>query len=76
MGYGIDNCLGNSVSGQLVGHGRCRSFGAGSHASVDFGHNEIDRLVYKLKYCPPVDLIRRDGLTDLAAMEVETLHFG
>ena len=57
MGYGIDNCLGNSVPGQFVGHGRCGSFGAGSHASVDLGHNEINGLVYKLKYGAPVNLV-------------------
>ncbi len=74
--HGIDDGLSHGFARELVRDGRLRTPGACAHGAGDLGHHKVDRLVHQLERRALVDLVGRDGLAHLGAVEVQALDFG
>ena len=75
VGNGIDDGLRDDFRRNLIGHGRLRAECTGAHGEVDFGQDEVHRLVHQFEQVALVHLIERNGLLPLGAVEVGALHF-
>ena len=75
MSNGINDPLSNNLTRNLISD-RCLGRTPPSpDPQRQLGHHKIDRLIHQRKNRPSIDLIGRDGLSDLGTMKVRTFDF-
>ena len=75
MGHGVDDGLGYGLLGKFVSGRGLHALRPGTDVPVDFGKNEIRRLIHQFENRPLIDLVRRNGFADGGTVEVHAFDF-